>query len=75
MCIEESVHIIFDEIDKLNTSRQVDDDFEIGLVKDHILNDETLENEEVMGIKPKEQHPIPVPNEEEEQGDLRIHKW
>ena len=44
MCVEESVHIIFNEFDNFNSSKQVDD-FEIVLVRSNEKDANSIEEE------------------------------
>nr|ABH08430.1 putative integrase [Beta vulgaris] len=65
MCVEESIHVIFDESDKHNPSIQVDD-YEIGLAQPSPRNTDSQEEEEVKEerneeFENNENNDIPVP--------------
>ena len=41
LCVEERVHVFFDESNSLNESNAQDEEFELGLVQKELLNQET----------------------------------
>ncbi|KMT17370.1 hypothetical protein BVRB_2g038260 [Beta vulgaris subsp. vulgaris] len=69
MCVEESIHIIFNESDKYNPSIQVDD-YEIGLVQPNEKNADSDEEDEIKEERNEENenihnNDVPVPQGEE----------